>query len=211
MVEEGSPNFGGQHFYTEQSSIYPGTESPPPVYAISSPTYLAPPQYLNTLPAGHLVQNPPQLVLGRDDGGMRKDQLPPSYHQLFPSSTGPATLPPIEIVPTHHHSQLVPNNYSQLVPNHLGQLVPAYPVPPPLIQQHVPYGLPQPPRGVFVPPPRNSTFRERMSYIRRYNNIVHPLSEEDILKYRRMQNYRRWVLSYFVSALVILIIVRSLF
>ena len=65
-----------------------------------------------------------------------------SYAQL-PADLAVAkdcTSTPIEIVPTHHHSQLVPNNYSQLVPHHLGQLVPAYPVHPPLIQQHVPYG-----------------------------------------------------------------------
>merc|ERR1711971_1139962 len=113
-----------------------GTDSPPPVYTIGPSAYVAPTEYNNNETV--VIGDPPAWAPGSTAGQMRKEQLPPSYHQLFPSTLG-APLPPIEIVPTH------------------------------AIQQHVPYGLPQPPRGLFVPPPRNNTFRERMSYIRRFN------------------------------------------
>ena len=78
-----------------------GTDSPPPVYTVSPPSYM---EYFNneTQTAGYKV------------GEMTKDQLPPSYHQLFPSTL--ASLPPIEIVPTHSTQ---PSQFQQ---------------------QHVPYG-----------------------------------------------------------------------
>merc|ERR1711974_531131 len=151
-----------------------GHDSPPPVYIVSPPAYVAPPEYNNLETGEHLVAD----SAPGSRGETRKEELPPSYQQLFPSSTLATWLPPIEIVPTH-------------------------PLQPPEIQQHVPYGLPQPPRGIFVAPPRNSTYRERMDYIRRFNNIVHPLSDAEIQEYKRIQRHKRWVLSCFMSAMVL--------
>ena len=75
-----------------------GIDSPPPVYTVSPPSYT---EYFNneTQTAGYKV------------GEMTKDQLPPSYHQLFPSTL--ASLPPIEIVPTHSTQ---PSQFQQHVP-----------------------------------------------------------------------------------------------
>ena len=88
-----------------------GHDGPTPVYIVSPPAYVAPPDY-NNLESGDRY-----LVAGSGSTSQerRKEQLPPSYQQLFPSSTLPTWLPPIEIVPTH-------------------------PLQPPEIQQHVPYG-----------------------------------------------------------------------
>ena len=80
-----------------------GTDSPPPVYTVSPPAY----ECINMETAGYVVRIPPTPG---SEAQMRKDQLPPSYHQLFPSHR-----PPIEIVQTH-------------------------PLQPPEVQQHVPYG-----------------------------------------------------------------------
>ena len=87
-----------------------GTDSPPPVYTVSPPAY----ESISMETAEYVVRAPPTLGSAPPTPGlaaqMRKDQLPPSYQQLFPSS-----LPPIEIVQTH-------------------------PLQPPQVQQHVPYG-----------------------------------------------------------------------
>ena len=77
---------------------------------------MAPPEYINGYNNETVVvgDSPPLTPGSIAAGQMRKEQLPPSYHQLFPSTLA-APLPPIEIVPTHAmqtHS----------------------------IQQHVPYG-----------------------------------------------------------------------
>ena len=78
-------------------------ENPPPVYTISPPT-------INLETGGYVFRGDSPPPYGWT-AQLRKDQLPPSYHKLFPSA-----LPPIEIVPTH-------------------------PIQPPAeVQQHVPYG-----------------------------------------------------------------------
>ena len=85
-----------------------GTDSPPPVYTIGPPAYVAPPEYINNETV--VVGDCPAWAPGSTTGQMRKEQLPPSYQQLFPSTLG-APLPPIEIVPTHAIQQHVPYGY----------------------------------------------------------------------------------------------------
>ena len=116
MVEDNNPaqNSEGQEGRPEHSSTYQGdetitlmskvshneggTDSPPPVYTVSPPAYVAPPEYINNETV--VIGDSPPLTPGSMAGEMRKEQLPPSYHQLFPSTLA-APLPPIEIVPTH--------------------------------------------------------------------------------------------------------------
>ena len=84
-------------------SPYAG-DSPPPVYTVSPPAYVASPDYINT-------ETGDSTHLPAPNPG--SPSQPPSYQQLFPSSTLGANLPPIEILPIH---PLQPPPIQQLVP-----------------------------------------------------------------------------------------------